>query len=181
MFAGTVAIEVMGGRSIGFCAGRIDDDDGSDSVLLGPSPQQEERFPCPSPGSCTSPLGSTTVGLIYVNPEGPNGDRDPVGSASQVRDTFARMGFSDKLAVALIGTKTPHSQPAIPLSNLAQAAVILSAERTAHAQMAPVLIPPTTRPTLGLATALTACTPAALKAHGPRRRCSGTISTSKIS
>lgn len=181
MFAGTVAIEAMGGPSIGFCAGRIDDDDGSDSVLLGPSPQQEERFPCPSPGSCASPLGSTTIGLIYVNPEGPNGDRDPVGSASQVRDTFARMGFTDKLAVALIGTKNAHPQTAIFLSDLVQAAAIPSAKRTAHAQMAPVPIPPTTRPTPGPATAPTASTPAASRGRGLLRLCSGTISTSKTS
>ena len=105
MFAGTVAIEVMGGRSIGFCAGRIDDDDGTDSVLLGPTPQQNEKFPCPQTGNCSSPLGSTTVGLIYVNPEGPEANGNPSMSGFEVRDTFARMGFSDKAAVALIGSR----------------------------------------------------------------------------
>ena len=103
MFAGTVAIEVMGGPSIGFCAGRVDDFDGSDSVLLGPTPEQEARFPCPQQGNCSSPLGSTTVGLIYVNPEGPDGNRDPIGSGLQVNDTFTRMGMSVKSTVALIG------------------------------------------------------------------------------
>lgn len=106
MFAGTVAIEVMDGPRIGFCAGRIDDDDGSDSVLLGPTPEQNAYAPCPQSGNCTSPLGSTTVGLIYVNPEGPEANGDPVGSGFQVRDTFARMGFSDKAAVALIGRRS---------------------------------------------------------------------------
>ncbi len=103
MFAGTVAIEVMGGRSIGFCAGRVDDSDGSDSVLLGPTPEQDAVFPCPQQGNCSSPLGSTTLGLIYVNPEGPGGNRDAFGSGFQVQDTFTRMGMSNKAAVALIG------------------------------------------------------------------------------
>lgn len=129
MFTGTVAIEVMGGPPIGFCAGRIDDPDGSDSVLLGPTPEQAAQFPCPVPGNCTTPLGSTTIGLIYVNPEGPFGNADvfasglqvsgalnvkvlqlfTASSCVQVSDTFARMGFSSKAAVALIGSTYMHS------------------------------------------------------------------------
>ena len=103
MFAGTVAIEVMGGPSIGFCAGRMDDPDGSDSILLGPSPQQAERYPCPHEGNCSNKLGATKLGLIYVNPEGPGGNRDPVSSGLEVNDTFTRMGFDPRGSVALIG------------------------------------------------------------------------------
>jgi hypothetical protein len=183
MFAGTVAIEVMGGPSMGgpsisFCAGRIDDVDGSDSVLLGPSPQQQAQFPCPLQGNCSSPLGSTTVGLIYVNPEGPNGLRDPVASASEVRDTFARMGFNDKWTVALIGTTIQRNPAFEILYDLVQVADIHSAKRTGHARMAPVLIPLKTRPTRGLVTALMVFTPAASMARGPPRLCNGIISTS---
>lgn len=104
MFSGTVAIEVMGGPSIGFCAGRVDDADGSDSVLFGPTPEQAARFPCPQEGNCSSQLGATKLGLIYVNPEGPGGNRDPVGSGVEVNLTFTRMGFDARGAVALIGT-----------------------------------------------------------------------------
>lgn len=103
----------MGGPVLGFCGGRIDDIDGSESLILGPSDEQEIISPCQSlspsrQGECNrvedSPIGPTTVGLIYVNPAGPKGSEgNPLASADDIRYTFARMGFNDTETASLVG------------------------------------------------------------------------------
>jgi catalase (peroxidase I) len=102
----------MGGPFFGFCGGRIDDADGSNSLTLGPSDEQEAIATCQSlnmQGQCLdvermTAIGPTTVGLIYVNPAGPVGfEGDTEASGADIRKAFARMGFDDRTAVALIG------------------------------------------------------------------------------
>jgi catalase (peroxidase I) len=112
---GTTALRSMGTPIKQFCAGRIDSCDGLESLDLGPGYQQEQKYPCKRQGKCknASGLGSTTVGLIYLNPEGPvalnestgqwSPNPDPLLSAADVRDSFSRMDHDDRGTVALIG------------------------------------------------------------------------------
>lgn len=107
--AGTTSLRVMGTPIEQFCLGRIDDPDGTNSLELGPSDEQRTTAPCEVDGQCERPLGSTTVGLIYLNPEGPVVEPggspvpDPRLSAKDIRDAFSRMDHDDRSTVALIG------------------------------------------------------------------------------
>jgi len=104
----------MGSPIKQWCAGRIDSCDGLESLDLGPTSQQEQNYPCKQQGQCknASGLGSTTVGLIYLNPEGPvalnesssmwEPQPEPKLSAADVRDSFSRMDHDDRDTVALI-------------------------------------------------------------------------------
>ncbi|WP_419570959.1 catalase/peroxidase HPI [Rheinheimera sp.] len=101
VLAGTVAMEDMGFKTFGFAGGRTDDweaemvDWGSEKKWL----DNKSRY---AKGELAKPMGATQMGLIYVNPEGPNGVPDPLASAQQIRDTFGRMAMNDEETVALI-------------------------------------------------------------------------------
>jgi catalase-peroxidase len=104
VLAGNVALESMGFETFGFAGGREDDFEGDDAVEWGPEEEWEmtspERFD--EEGHLEHPLGNTVMGLIYVNPEGPNGEPDLEGSARNIRDTFSHMAMDDEETVALI-------------------------------------------------------------------------------
>ncbi|MFB6108567.1 MAG: catalase/peroxidase HPI [Haloplanus sp.] len=104
VLAGNVALESMGFETFGFAGGRTDDFEGDDAVDWGPEDEweitSEERFD--EEGHLEHPLGNTVMGLIYVNPEGPNGEPDLEGSATNIRDTFDHMAMNDEETVALI-------------------------------------------------------------------------------
>jgi catalase-peroxidase len=104
ILAGKVAIEQGGHPFIGFCAGRPDQDDGSQSDLLGPTQAQEKHHPCAQQGNCKYPFGATTIGLIYVNPEGFLGDYENLTTtAALINFTFGGMSMNAEETVALIG------------------------------------------------------------------------------
>ncbi len=101
ILTGNVALESMGFETIGFAGGREDDWE-SDRVYWGPETEflADERHG--EDGELQEPLAASQMGLIYVNPEGPGGDPDPVAAADHIRDTFRRMGMNDEETVALI-------------------------------------------------------------------------------
>merc|ERR1712127_1064726 len=102
ILAGTTAYREAGMPISRMCFGRRDEENGDKAKLLGPTKEQEESFPCAEAGKCKDPL-PTTVGLIYVNKEGPMGEADRKGSAAEIRRTFKTMGHSDEATVALLG------------------------------------------------------------------------------
>jgi catalase-peroxidase len=102
ILAGNVAIESMGFKTFGFAGGREDEFKGDQSVDWGPETELDtsERFE--AAGEIEGGLGASVMGLIYVNPEGPNGQPDPMASAKNIRQTFDRMAMNDKETAALI-------------------------------------------------------------------------------
>ena len=104
ILAGKVAIETGDGPWIGFCAGRPDQDDGTQSDLLGPTEDQQKYIPCPVQGNCPYPFGADTIGLIYVNPGGFMDNYKLIDiTAHQINITFGRMTMDAEETVALIG------------------------------------------------------------------------------
>jgi catalase-peroxidase len=101
VLSGNVALESMGFKTFGFAGGRADTWEpeelywGPEGAWLGDERYSGER-------ELQNPLGAVQMGLIYVNPEGPNGNPDPLASARDIRETFARMAMDDEETVALI-------------------------------------------------------------------------------
>ncbi|NNJ78354.1 MAG: catalase/peroxidase HPI [Xanthomonadales bacterium] len=101
VLAGNVALENMGFETYGFAGGRADDWE-PDMVYWGPEVEMLASDRREKDGELQRPLGATHMGLIYVNPEGPMGEPDPVGSAMNIRIAFGRMAMNDEETVALI-------------------------------------------------------------------------------
>ncbi|MFN0064570.1 MAG: catalase/peroxidase HPI [Myxococcaceae bacterium] len=101
VLTGTVSLESMGFKTIGFAGGRRDDWE-PDLVYWGPEKKflADERYT--GDRKLEKPLGAVQMGLIYVNPEGPNGKPDPLAAAKDIREAFGRMAMDDEETVALI-------------------------------------------------------------------------------
>ena len=102
VLAGNVALESMGFKTFGFGGGRADVWEPEEYVNWGPEEEWlgDKRYK--GDRQLDNPLGAVQMGLIYVNPEGPNGKPDPVAAARDIRETFARMAMNDEETVALI-------------------------------------------------------------------------------
>ena len=102
LLAGNVAMESMGLKMFGFAGGREDFWAPEEDIYWGPETTWlgDERYS--GDWDLQNPLGAVQMGLIYVNPEGPNGNPDPLGSARDIRETFARMAMNDEETVALV-------------------------------------------------------------------------------
>ncbi|MBE3015652.1 catalase/peroxidase HPI [Microbispora sp. NEAU-D428] len=102
ILAGNVALESMGFKTFGYAGGRVDAWEPDDDVYWGPETTWlgDERYS--GDRELENPLAAVQMGLIYVNPEGPNGNPDPIAAARDIRETFRRMAMNDEETVALI-------------------------------------------------------------------------------
>jgi catalase-peroxidase len=102
ILTGNVALESMGFKTFGYGGGREEVWEPDESIYWGPEGKwlADERYT--GDRDLQSPLGAVQMGLIYVNPEGPNGNPDPLAAARDIRETFARMAMNDEETVALI-------------------------------------------------------------------------------
>ena len=102
VLAGNVALESMGFETIGFAGGREDVWEPQEDVYWGPESEWLEDKRYSGDRELETPLAAVQMGLIYVNPEGPNGEPSALAAARDIRDTFGRMGMNDEETVALI-------------------------------------------------------------------------------
>ena len=123
ILAGNVALETMGLRTFGFGGGREDVYEPDGSVYWGREEEwlADKRYS--GDRQLENPLAAVQMGLIYVNPEGPNGNPDPVAAAKDIRETFSRMAMNDEETVALIagGHTFGKTHGAGPVSNVGPA------------------------------------------------------------
>ena len=101
VLTGNVALEQMGFKTLGFAGGRVDAWQ-PDLVFWGPETKWLEAHRFDGDGKLQKPLAATQMGLIYVNPEGPGGNHDPIGAAADIRQAFGHMGMDDEETFALI-------------------------------------------------------------------------------
>ncbi|MGW0573952.1 catalase/peroxidase HPI [Streptomyces tauricus] len=102
ILTGNVALETMGFETFGFAGGRADVWEPDEDVYWGPETTWLDDQRYTGDRELENPLGAVQMGLIYVNPEGPNGNPDPLASARDIRETFRRMAMNDEETVALI-------------------------------------------------------------------------------
>lgn len=102
ILAGNVALDSMGLKTFGFAGGRVDVWEPQEDIFWGPEGEwlANERYK--GDRELANPLGAVQMGLIYVNPEGPDGKPDPLGSARDIRETFGRMAMNDEETFALV-------------------------------------------------------------------------------
>ncbi|MEV0612509.1 catalase/peroxidase HPI [Nonomuraea sp. NPDC050404] len=129
VLSGNVALESMGFKTFGFAGGRADVWEAEEDVYWGPETTWlgDERYT--GDRELENPLGAVQMGLIYVNPEGPNGNPDPLAAARDIRETFRRMAMNDEETVALIAGghtfgKTHGAGPSDAVGNDPEAASI---------------------------------------------------------
>ncbi|MFI6036978.1 catalase/peroxidase HPI [Streptomyces sp. NPDC051315] len=127
ILAGNVALENMGFKTFGFAGGRADVWEPDEDVYWGPETTWLDDQRYSGDRELEEPLGAVQMGLIYVNPEGPNGNPDPVAAARDIRETFRRMAMNDEETVALIAGghtfgKTHGAGPADHVGNDPEAA-----------------------------------------------------------
>ncbi|MFG3257467.1 catalase/peroxidase HPI [Streptomyces sp. NPDC048172] len=102
VLTGNVALETMGLQTFGFAGGRVDAWESEEDVYWGPETEWLGDTRYTGDRHLEEPLGAVQMGLIYVNPEGPNGNPDPIAAARDIRETFRRMAMNDEETVALI-------------------------------------------------------------------------------
>jgi len=102
ILTGNVAMESMGFKTFGFGGGRADVWEPEEDIYWGPETEWLDDQRYTGERELATPLGAVQMGLIYVNPEGPNGEPDPLKSGFDIRDTFGRMGMNDYETVALV-------------------------------------------------------------------------------
>ncbi|MFF3645066.1 catalase/peroxidase HPI [Streptomyces sp. NPDC002564] len=127
VLTGNVALETMGFKTFGFAGGREDVWEPEEDVYWGPETEWLGDARYTGDRELENPLGAVQMGLIYVNPEGPNGNPDPVAAARDIRETFLRMAMNDEETVALIAGghtfgKTHGAGPADNVGNDPEAA-----------------------------------------------------------